>query len=87
MGCSGPRTTGWGGRANKQRDGQRCLSYNGLHGCCVGKLFLGKKKKKSSIKASQGFSGGPVIKPAKARGHGFDPWSRKIPHTKEQLHL
>ena len=34
----------------------------------------------------EGFSGGSVVKnsPTKCRRHGFDPWSRKIPHV-EQL--
>ena len=33
------------------------------------------------------FPGGTVVKnpPANARGHRFDPWSGKIPHTMEQL--
>ena len=33
------------------------------------------------------FSGGPVVKnlPAKCRGHNFDLWSKKIPHTVGQL--
>ena len=36
-----------------------------------------------------GFPGGAVVKnpPANAGGHGFDPWSRKIPHAAEQLSL
>ena len=36
---------------------------------------------------SVGFPGGPVVKnlPANAGGHGFDPWSRKIPHGVDQL--
>ena len=34
-----------------------------------------------------GFPGGAVVKnlPANAGGHGFDPWSGKIPHAAEQL--
>ena len=37
----------------------------------------------------QGFPGGSVVKnlPAKARQHGFDPWSRKIPHASGKLSL
>ena len=33
------------------------------------------------------FPGGTVVKnpPANAGGHGFEPWSRKIPHAVEQL--
>ena len=33
------------------------------------------------------FPGGPVVKnlSAKCKGHGFDPWSKKIPHTVGQL--
>ena len=34
-----------------------------------------------------GFPGGPVVKNLPARGNGFDPWSRKIPHASEQLSL
>ena len=35
------------------------------------------------------FSSGPVVKnlPAKCMGHGFDPWSGKIPHATRQLSL
>ena len=35
------------------------------------------------------FPGGAVVKnlPANARGHGFQPWSGKIPHAAEQLSL
>ena len=35
----------------------------------------------------KGFSGGTVVKnpPANSRGHGFEPWSRKIPRAAEQL--
>ena len=44
---------------------------------------------KVSIKnpTAQDFPVGPVVKnlPAKCRGHGFDPWSRKIPHALGQL--
>ena len=38
-------------------------------------------------KESRDFPGGAVVKnpPANAAGHGFDPWSRKIPHATEQL--
>ena len=34
----------------------------------------------------QDFPGGPLVKnpPANARGHGFDPWSGRIPHTMGQ---
>ena len=34
-----------------------------------------------------GFPGGAVVEnlPANARGHGFEPWSGKIPHAAEQL--
>ena len=33
------------------------------------------------------FPGGSVVKnpPANAGGHGFEPWSGKIPHATEQL--
>ena len=33
------------------------------------------------------FPGGAVVKnpPANAEGHGFHPWSRKIPRAAEQL--
>ena len=33
------------------------------------------------------FLGGAVVKnpPANAGGHGFEPWSGKIPHAAEQL--
>ena len=33
------------------------------------------------------FPGGAVVKnpPAHAGGHGFEPWSGKIPHDAEQL--
>ena len=45
------------------------------------KEFLKREKQDSS--------GGPVIKnpPANVREHGFNPWSRKIPHAEEQLSL
>ena len=35
----------------------------------------------------RGFPGGAVVKtpPAQCRGHGFEPWSRKIPHSSQQL--
>ena len=35
----------------------------------------------------RGFPGGAVVKnpPANARGHGFEPWPRKIPNAAEQL--
>ena len=35
------------------------------------------------------FPSGPVVKnlPAKCMGHGFDPWSGKIPHATWQLRL
>ena len=34
-----------------------------------------------------GFPGGAVVEnlPAQCRGHGFEPWSGKIPHAAEQL--
>ena len=37
--------------------------------------------------SSWGFPGGAVVKnpPANAGDHGFEPWSRKIPHAAEQL--
>ena len=38
------------------------------------------------IKKKLDFPGGPAVKnqPANAsRGHGFDPWSAKIPHARE----
>ena len=32
------------------------------------------------------FAGDPVVESTcQCKGHGCDPWSRKIPHTKEQL--
>ena len=32
------------------------------------------------------FPGGPVVKTVyQCRGHGFDPWCRKIPHAVGQL--
>ena len=33
------------------------------------------------------FPGGPVVKnpPMQCRGHGFNPWSRRIPHATGQL--
>ena len=36
---------------------------------------------------NKGFPGGAVVEnlPANARGHGFEPWSGKIPHATEQL--
>ena len=35
----------------------------------------------------EGFPGGAVVKslPANAGDHGFEPWSRKIPHAAGQL--
>ena len=38
-----------------------------------------------SLKQIQDFPGGPGVgnASAKCRGHGFDPWSRKIPHAEE----
>ena len=44
-------------------------------------------KKLSFKKMKWGFPGGTVVKnpPAKCRGHGFEPWSGKIPHAAEQL--
>ena len=35
----------------------------------------------------QGFPGGAVVEnlPANAGGHGFEPWSGRIPHAAEQL--
>ena len=38
---------------------------------------------------SLGFPGGSVVKKCalQCKGHQFDPWSRKIPHAKEQLSL
>ena len=35
----------------------------------------------------RGFPGGAVVEnlPANAAGHGFEPWSGKIPHAAEQL--
>ena len=37
----------------------------------------------------QDFPGGAVVKESACqyRGHGFDPWSGKIPHAVEQLSL
>ena len=34
-----------------------------------------------------GFPGGTLVEnlPAQCRGHGFEPWSGKIPHAAEQL--
>ena len=34
----------------------------------------------------EGFPGGAVVEnlPANAGGHGFEPWSRRIPHAAEQ---
>ena len=36
---------------------------------------------------TRGFPGGAVVQESacQCRGHGFDPWSRKIPHAMEQL--
>ena len=47
------------------------------------------KEIESSKVSQQDFPGGPVAKnlPANAGGHGFDPWSRGIPHTSGQLSL
>ena len=38
-------------------------------------------------KIYQGFPGGAVVEnlPADAGGHGFEPWSGKIPHAAERL--
>ena len=33
----------------------------------------------------EGFPGGTVVKNPPARGHGFEPWSGRIPHAAEQL--
>ena len=47
-----------------------------------------REKMPFSLKiALRGFLGGPVVKnsPTNAVGHGFDPWSGKIPHTTGQL--
>ena len=50
------------------------------------------KELKESIIMTQkermsGFPGGAVVEnlPANAGGHGFKPWSGKIPHAAEQL--
>ena len=42
-----------------------------------------------SVKTIVDFPGGSMVKdlPANAEGHGFNPWSRKIQHTVEQLSL
>ena len=38
------------------------------------------------FKSMQHFPGGAVVESAcQCRGHGFDPWSGKIPHAVEQL--
>ena len=37
-------------------------------------------------KTKQGFPGGAVVT-FQRRGHGFEPWSGKIPHAAEQLSL
>ena len=39
------------------------------------------------IRVNLGFPGGAVVEslPANAGGHGFGPWSRKIPHAAERL--
>ena len=40
----------------------------------------------SSKKYQRGFPGGAVVKnPPANGGHGFEPWSGKIPHAAEQL--
>ena len=46
-----------------------------------------KARKQSCLKSHQGFPGGAVVEnlPANAGGHGFEPWSGKIPHAAEQL--
>ena len=38
---------------------------------------------------SRDFPGGPAVKAPRSQcgGHGINPWSRKIPHTAEQLSL
>ena len=37
-------------------------------------------------KTTRGFPGGAVVESAcQCRGHGFEPWSGKIPHAAEQL--
>ena len=37
---------------------------------------------------AQGFPGGSAVKNVPANGgERFDPWSRKIPHAREQLNL
>ena len=42
---------------------------------------------KNIIKKARDFPGGAVVKnpPANGRGHGFKPWSGKVPHAMEQL--
>ena len=48
----------------------------------------GPLSRRSAEKESRGFPGGSGKNPpAKARRHGFNPWSRKIPRAAEQLSL
>ena len=46
-----------------------------------------KEVKELTRDHQEGFPGGAVVEnlPANARGHGFEPWSGKIPHAAEQL--
>ena len=49
-------------------------------------LSKGINKQTESKIAIQGFPGGAVVENAcQCRGHGFEPWSGKIPHAVEQL--
>ena len=59
---------------------------------CRGRAINGVSSFSLKLKGCSGdFPGGTVVKnrPAKSacqcRGHGFNPWSGKIPHTAEQL--
>ena len=53
--------------------------------CCVFILFAVTTYQSKCL--LRDFPGGTVVRnpPANAGGHGFEPWSRKIPHAAEQL--
>ena len=52
------------------------------------KNFVGKLLRVLTldVKKKEGFPGGAVVESAcQCGGHGFEPWSGKIPHAVEQL--
>ena len=64
-----------------------CGAGNRWETCVPASPFSCESKALLKMQSLGGFPGGAVVKESacQCRGHGFEPWSGKIPHAAEQL--